>query len=242
MGHGMLGIRKLDHVRLFVNNTLTAARWLETELGFVVTARHGLTTGLRHESDVLIVRGAVTLLLTAPTMPGHELSEALASHGDFVQDVAFEVDDVDGAFAKALDTGAKPCREPYELAGREGSVRLASIHGPGDLVHTFLSRDTLKEGFLPGFAESESIERDEDFEVAEIGLSLQNEDESRWANHCSLFANTPLVLEQARNVQFTTCHGGSGVSHIGFKTRSGKTGRWQWSDRPTLTVEIAQYG
>jgi 4-hydroxyphenylpyruvate dioxygenase len=79
------------------------------------------------------------------------MANAIAEHGDFVQDIAFEVDDVDWAYNEAVRRGAKSAREPYTLSGEGGEVRLASIHIYGDTIHTFLNRDKFSGRFLPGF-------------------------------------------------------------------------------------------
>lgn len=144
-------IRRIDHVRFYVNNARQSAFFYRHLLGFSVTGYHGLETGLRHEVDWLIEQGDVRFLFTAPVRPGHPMAEAIAQHGDFVQDIAFEVDDVDWAFHTAVERGAVPARPPFSLSNEEGEVRLASIHTYGDTVHTFLNRDKFRGHFLPGF-------------------------------------------------------------------------------------------
>ncbi len=144
-------IRKVDHVRHYVGNARQSAYYYQNILGFSITGYHGLETGLRNEVDWLLEQSDVKLLFTAPLIPNHPIANAIAIHGDFVQDICFEVDDVDWSFKTAVERGAAPAREPFTLSDDDGEVRLASIHTYGDTIHTFLNRDKFKGHFLPHF-------------------------------------------------------------------------------------------
>ena len=125
MLHDNFPIRKVDHIRHYVGNARQSAYFYRSVFGFDMTMYHGLETGLKHEVDYLLEQNDVKLLFTAPVRPGHPIAESLAIHGDFVQDIAFEVDDVDWSFHEAVKRGAKPAREPFSLKNDEGEVRLA---------------------------------------------------------------------------------------------------------------------
>jgi 4-hydroxyphenylpyruvate dioxygenase len=71
-------------------------------------------------------------------------------HGDFVQDIAFEVDDVDWAFKAATDRGAETAYEPMTLEDDGGKVRIAGIKTYGDTIHSLVNRDGYKGHFFPG--------------------------------------------------------------------------------------------
>jgi 4-hydroxyphenylpyruvate dioxygenase len=144
-------IRRVDHIRHYVGNARQSAFYYQQIFGFSVTGFHGLETGLRHEVDYLLEQNDVKLLFTAPIRPDHPIASLVGRHGDFVQDIAFEVDDVDWAFHTAVSRGAQPAREPYSLTDENGSVRIASIHTYGDTLHTFINRDKFKGHFLPHF-------------------------------------------------------------------------------------------
>ncbi len=146
-------IRRVDHVRHYVNNARQAAFFYQNTFGFDITGFHGLETGLRHEVDYLLEQNDLRLLFTAPVRPGHPMAEKIALHGDFVQDIAFEVDDVDWAYNAAVSRGAESAREPFWLQDDNGKVRMASIKIYGDTIHTLLNRDQFKGHFLPGFRE-----------------------------------------------------------------------------------------
>ncbi len=144
-------IRRVDHIRHYVGNARQAAFYYQNIFGFNISGFHGLETGQRHEVDYLLEQDRVKLLFTAPIRPGHPMSDAIARHGDFVQDIAFEVDDVDWSFAESVRHGATPAKEPYSLTDDNGEVRIASIHTYGDTLHTFINRDKFKGHFMPHF-------------------------------------------------------------------------------------------
>lgn len=146
-------IRRVDHIRHYVNNARQAAFFYQHTFGFSIKAFSGLETGSKDEVGVMAEQNEIRLCFSAPVRPGHLMADKIAQHGDFVQDIAFEVDDVDWAYKAALDRGAKGAREPITLQDDYGKVRIASIHTYGDTVHSLVNRDHYNGPFLPGFAE-----------------------------------------------------------------------------------------
>jgi len=144
-------IRRIDHIRFYVGNARQSAFFYQRLLGFSVRQYQGLETGLKYEVDYLVEQDKIRFLFSAPVRPGHPIAEQLAIHGDHVQDIAFEVDDVDWAFHTAVQLGANPSRNPYTLCDEDGDVRLASIRAYGDTIHTFINRDGYRGHFLPNF-------------------------------------------------------------------------------------------
>jgi 4-hydroxyphenylpyruvate dioxygenase len=143
-------IRRVDHVRHYVNNARQAAYYYQHVFGFSITGYGGLETGLKDQTDWLLTQNDIKLVFSAPMRPGHPMAEKISTHGDFVQDIAFEVDDVDWSYNTAVSRGAKSAREPFTMSDENGEVRLASIHTFGDTWHTFINRDNYKGHFWPG--------------------------------------------------------------------------------------------
>jgi 4-hydroxyphenylpyruvate dioxygenase len=144
-------IRKVDHIRHFVNNARQAAFFYQHTFGFGITGYAGLETGSRDEASYVLRQSELTLCFTAPLRPGHPMAPLIAEHGDFVQDIAFEVDDVDWAFKAATERGAVGAVEPRTLEDDHGKVRHAAIRTYGNVVHSLVNRDAYKGPFLPGF-------------------------------------------------------------------------------------------
>jgi 4-hydroxyphenylpyruvate dioxygenase len=144
-------IRKVDHIRHYVNNARQSSFFYQHTFGFSIVGYAGLETGSRDEASYVLRQNDLTLCFTAPLRPGHPMAPLIAEHGDFVQDIAFEVDDVDWAYKTAVSRGAVGAVEPRTLEDDHGRVRHAAIRTYGDVVHSFVNRDHYGGPFLPGF-------------------------------------------------------------------------------------------
>lgn len=151
MAQDTFPIRKVDHIRHYVNNARQSSFFYQHTLGFSITGYYGLETGSKDEVGYLMEQNDLKLVFSAPVRPGHPMASLIAEHGDFVQDIAFEVDDVDWAWKTATDRGAKSWREPFTLEDDHGKVRVASICTYGHTVHSFINRDGYKGHFMPGY-------------------------------------------------------------------------------------------
>jgi len=144
-------IRRVDHVRHYVNNARQSAFFYQHTFGFNIAGYYGLETGVKDEAGYLLEQNDLRLVFSAPMRPGHPMAEKIAEHGDFVQDICFEVDDVDWAWKAATERGAKSWREPFWMEDDHGRVRVASICTYGNTVHSLINRDGYKGHFLPNF-------------------------------------------------------------------------------------------
>lgn len=166
-----------DHVTWYVGNAKQAALYYTTHLGFHKIAYRGLETGSRYIASHVVANGNVRFVFTSPirsytcltpgeTIPGKELMhlkeihEHLEKHGDAVKDVAFEVDDVEAVYARAVNQGAAVVQEPKTISDEGGSVMIAIIKTYGDTTHTLISRSRYQGTFLPGFKASQKLRRD----------------------------------------------------------------------------------
>jgi 4-hydroxyphenylpyruvate dioxygenase len=80
-----------------------------------------------------------------------EMAQFNSVHGDAVKDVAFEVEDLDAIFKKAVKRGAVVVREPWTETDDSGTVKMATIRTYGDVTHTLIERTNYTGWFLPGF-------------------------------------------------------------------------------------------
>src|SRR5881227_4293394 len=106
MAHDSLPLRRIDHVRLFVGNARQSAYFYRNAFGFDVIAYAGLETRLRHEAGYVLRQGDITFVLASPLGPEHPESQRLIVHGDGVQDIALDVEDVSEAYARTVERGA----------------------------------------------------------------------------------------------------------------------------------------
>src|SRR5260221_2250942 len=89
-----LSLRRFDHVRFFVGNARQSAYFYRNAFGFDVIAYSGLETGVKHEASYVLRQGDITFVLTSPLHGDHPDNTRLRQHGDGVQDIAIEVEDV----------------------------------------------------------------------------------------------------------------------------------------------------
>src|SRR3954464_7316808 len=93
-----VALRRFDHVRFFVGNARQAAYFYRNAFGFEVVAYAGLETRTRHEAGYVLKQGDITFVLASPLGPSHPEAQRIIVHGDGVQDIALEVDDVTSAY------------------------------------------------------------------------------------------------------------------------------------------------
>lgn len=158
-----------DHITWWVGNAKQAASYYNSFFGFKTIAYKGLETGSRYTASYVVENAGVRFVFTSPIRSAAHLPEDdpisdsdrallaeihahLERHGDAVKDVAFEVDNVDGVYAKAVANGADSVQPPQSFGDKEsGLVRTAVIRTYGDTTHTLISRSTYRGPFLPGF-------------------------------------------------------------------------------------------
>lgn len=151
MNRDPLSLRRIDHVRFFVGNARQSAYFYRNAYGFDVVAYAGLETRLRHEAGYVLRQGDITFVLASPLRADHPESQRLVLHGDGVQDIAFEVDDVAAAYTAALERGALGVTPPTALEDRHGVYEAATIRAYGDTTHSFVNRDRYQGVFAPGY-------------------------------------------------------------------------------------------
>lgn len=144
-------IRRIDHVRFFVGNARQSAYFYRNAFGFDVVAYAGLETKVRHEAGYVLRQGEITFVLASPLSQEHPDSHRLIVHGDGVQDIALEVEDVESAYHTAVSRGAMGVREPQILEDQFGVLRVATIRTYGDTLHSFVNRDHYHGVFAPGY-------------------------------------------------------------------------------------------
>jgi 4-hydroxyphenylpyruvate dioxygenase len=146
-----LALKRIDHVRMFVGNARQSAYFYRNAFGFEVLAYAGLETGVRHEAAYVLRQGHITFVLASPLRVDHPEAHRLVRHGDGVQSIALEVEDVPTAFAAAVARGARPATPPRTIEDEHGAYDFAEIHAYGDTTHAFINRARYRGVFAPGF-------------------------------------------------------------------------------------------
>jgi 4-hydroxyphenylpyruvate dioxygenase len=149
--------RRIDHVRFLVGNARQSAYFYRNAFGFEVLGYAGLETGVRHEASYVLRQGGITFVLASPLDGSHPDNARLAAHGDGVQEIAIEVDDVAAAYNEAVARGAVGAIPPTLVEDEQGVYHHAAIRAYGDTTHGFVNRDGYRGTFAPGFR---SLDRD----------------------------------------------------------------------------------
>uniref|UniRef100_A0A1I8IJD7 4-hydroxyphenylpyruvate dioxygenase n=1 Tax=Macrostomum lignano TaxID=282301 RepID=A0A1I8IJD7_9PLAT len=139
--------------KAFGHVTFWAAAHYCARLGFKPLAYRGLETGSRQVASHVVQQNRVIFVFESMLEPfkPEEMGQHLIKHGDGVKDIAFEVEDLDGIYKKAIDCGAAVVREPWTESDKNGSVRFARMKTYGDTTHTFFERSSYTGLFLPNF-------------------------------------------------------------------------------------------
>ena len=151
MDRDSVDLRRIDHVRFFVGNARQSAYFYRNAFGFEVVGYAGLETGMRDEAGYVLRQGDITFVMASPLSASHPDNDRLVRHGDGVQDIALEADDVTAAFDAAVARGAAPASPPVVHEDVDGVIEAASIHAYGDTTHTFINRDRYRGVFAPGY-------------------------------------------------------------------------------------------
>jgi 4-hydroxymandelate synthase len=139
----------VDHVELYVGDAMLSAYFFCQALGYRMVAHAAPESGLTGRRSIVLRQGSSQVVVTSALGSEGPVAEYVRAHGDGVKDVAFATPDVYAAFDEAVRRGARAVQEPVTFEGAGGRVVKATIAGPGDLVHSFIQRETLAGAFLP---------------------------------------------------------------------------------------------
>src|SRR5437660_11546942 len=105
-------LRRIDHLRFFVGNARQSAYFYRNAFGFDVVAYAGLETGVRDQAGYVVRQGEITFVLSSPLRADHADNARLVAHGDGVESIALEVEDVPAAYETALARGSQGLSPP----------------------------------------------------------------------------------------------------------------------------------
>jgi 4-hydroxymandelate synthase len=154
-GKDAMNILDIDHIELYVGDSIAAAQALCTAYGFRVYGHGGPDTGLPGQRTVLLGQGDIRILLTSGLHKDHPASQFVAKHGDGVAVTAFGTDSAAIAYTDAVAAGGTGIHLPSTWENDEASVVTAEVAGFGDVVYRFVERRGSDAEFQPGAIEME---------------------------------------------------------------------------------------
>ena len=145
-------LRGWDCVEFWVGNARTTAGFLLSAFGFECTAYAGPESGVRDKASYVLEQGDIRFVVSGALSADSPIAAHVQAHGDGVHDLAWLVDDAEGAYEAAIRRGARPVREPWTEQDQDGEMVLAQIGAYGETVHTFVDRSRWEGSRLePGY-------------------------------------------------------------------------------------------
>lgn len=189
-----------DYIELYVGDAKQAAHFYKSAMGFESFAYAGLETGLKDRVSYVVKQDKIRLVLTAPLIPGTEISKHIETHGDGVKVVALWVEDAEQAWKETTARGAESYLEPEIIEDENGIVKRSGIHTYGDTVHIFIERKNYNGTFLPGFKKWESDYNPEPTGLRYVDHMVGNVGWDEMKKWCEFYAKT---MGFAQIVSFT---------------------------------------
>ncbi len=140
-----------NHVEFYVGNAKQAVHFYRSAFGFEPHAYCGPETGIRDRVSYVLKQNKVYFIFTTPLLSTHLATNWLSKHGDGVRDIAIRVDCAEEAHDSCVSRGAISVLSPNLIEDKNGRYGSASIKTYGDTIHSFISRDSYKGIWAPGF-------------------------------------------------------------------------------------------
>ncbi|MGB3511256.1 MAG: 4-hydroxyphenylpyruvate dioxygenase [Microcoleaceae cyanobacterium] len=124
---------EFDRIHFYVENATESRDWFIEKLGFKGIASQ---TSLDTHNEILN-RGQVYFVLSSPITLASPVADFLSRHPPGVADMAFRVQNIHSAVAKAAANGAEILQPPTQ---NSQGLKWAKISGWGDLTHTLIEK------------------------------------------------------------------------------------------------------
>ncbi|MEH2383996.1 MAG: 4-hydroxyphenylpyruvate dioxygenase [Nostoc sp.] len=128
---------KIDHVHFYVEDAKVWRDWFVHHLGFQVVADR---ISSFHTCTEVVQSGTVCFFLSSPLLPTSPVAEFLRQYPPGVADVAFAVEDVEGAIALAEKHGATILQPIQERQIGTAFLKCGKIAAWGGLTHTLIEK------------------------------------------------------------------------------------------------------
>lgn len=128
---------KIDHVHFYVEDAKVWRDWFVHHLGFQVVADR---ISSFHTCTEVVKSGDICFFLSSPLLSTSPVAEFLLQYPPGVADVAFAVEDVEGAIALAQVHGATILQPIQECQVGKAFLKCGKIAAWGGLTHTLIEK------------------------------------------------------------------------------------------------------
>ncbi|MDM9585090.1 4-hydroxyphenylpyruvate dioxygenase [Nostoc sp. GT001] len=129
---------KIDHVHFYVEDAKVWRDWFVRHLGFQAVTDDRISSF--HTCTEVVKNGDVCFFLSSALLPTSPVAEFLRQYPPGVADVAFAVEDVEGAIALAQKHGATILQPIQERQVGTAFIKCGKIAAWGGLTHTLIER------------------------------------------------------------------------------------------------------
>ena len=145
---------KIAHVHFYVEDAKMWRDWFVRHLGFqAVTDR----ISSFHTCTEVVKSGDVCFFLSSPLLPTSPVAEFLRQYPPGVADVAFVVEDVEGAIALAQKHGATILQPIQERQEGTAFIKCGKIAAWGGLTHTLIEKSLVSGHLSLVFDKAQSL-------------------------------------------------------------------------------------
>ncbi|KAF1747907.1 hypothetical protein GCK72_024373 [Caenorhabditis remanei] len=146
-------ISAIHHIEFIVSNALQSAYWYCSSFGFEKFAAKNTEVS----TSYALRNGKARVIITSYNSQ-NMYTDQLIKHGDFIKDVAFRVDNLDGVLQNLMENDIKVIQQG-EINTKEGLVRTATLLADGsDVTHTLYELGSFEGDFLPYFTPTSNFE------------------------------------------------------------------------------------
>ncbi|MBZ8180441.1 4-hydroxyphenylpyruvate dioxygenase [Oscillatoria salina] len=128
---------KIGYIHFYVENASLWRWWFVRKMGFQSVA----SGKNRHTQTEVVQNGAVKFVLSSPLTQDSPVAEYLQQHPPGIADLAFVVENLERAIAKAIASGAKLLQPIQQRQFPQGSIKSSQILSIAGLRHTLTECD-----------------------------------------------------------------------------------------------------
>ena len=176
-------VKRIAHVEMYVANIILAVSFYQKVFGFKVV--HTDKYDNADKVSVVLVQANIKLILTSSKCILGEIAEQISLYGDFVKDIALEVQNLETVYVQAIKSGFISIAPPQDIKFQGKKIRQSTIGTFGNIQHTLIEKVDIDMGddfILPNHplvkTENEIIEFIQDIDHIAIAVDELN----KWRN------------------------------------------------------------
>ena len=134
-----MSISRINYIEFYISNLPSIQFLFNHGLGFKKTLVVDQVESVHHTSFVF--QNDINIILSSSDDSLSELSRQVSLSGDFIKDVAFEVDNIEQVIHKARAWGVEIIEPIHEFCYNQEIIKKATISAFGNTNHSLIQRD-----------------------------------------------------------------------------------------------------